>query len=90
MLKILCVTAQNLIDQVPGTCAALDYHHDDTVSDTEPRSSDCSRRPGTGSQFPPFAYLNQLCMEGVTAGLMNYSVVMSQDVFPVFHITSTT
>jgi len=29
-------------------------------------------------------------MEGVTAGLMNYSVVMSQNEFPVFHITSTT
>lgn len=33
MLKILCDTAQNLVDQVPGTWAALDYHHDDTVSD---------------------------------------------------------
>jgi len=55
----------------------------------EPRSSDCSM-PGTNSHFSPYTYLNQLCMEGVTAGLMNYSVVMSQNEFPVFHITSTT
>lgn len=33
MLKILCVTAQNLVDWVPETWTALGCHHDDTVSD---------------------------------------------------------
>jgi hypothetical protein len=78
MLKVLCVIAQNLVDQVSGTCAPLEYHHDDLGSDKddmEPRSNECGRRPGKSSQFPPSAYLNQLCMEGMTTGLMNCRVL---------------
>jgi hypothetical protein len=44
MLEILCIIAQNLVDQVPGTCAPLEYHLDDLGSDKddmEPTSNEC-------------------------------------------------